>query len=83
MVTMLVEQLHVVRRVLSAVTAPTPVVDVPWLLAGAQRLATSSTAPLLALPEVLDPTFTRKRSFQLPVLYWFSVNWKIAFGELA
>src|SRR5262249_1215715 len=45
---------------------PDPMVDVPGLLRHAQGLTTYHTPPLLFLPQILDPTSTRKRLFQLP-----------------
>src|SRR5262249_34966737 len=49
-VTMLVQQLQIVHRVLASMTAPTPMMNVPRFLAGSQRLATTRTAPFLPPP---------------------------------
>src|SRR5262249_22609703 len=78
-----VEQFQVVRGFLSAMTSPASMMDVPRFLAGSQRLATSHTTPLLALPEILDPPSTRKGSFQLPVQPFFQVKfprWIVRIG---
>src|SRR5262249_46658280 len=65
-VAVLVQQLQVVERVLPAITAPIPMVDVPDLLFHLQRLPARHTFASLPLAKVFDPATPRKRPTQLP-----------------
>src|SRR4051812_24724948 len=53
------QQLQVVARLLATSIAPHPMVDVPGLFFGAKDLPAHHAPPLLFLPEILEPASTR------------------------
>src|SRR5207248_664940 len=72
-----VQHLQVVTRLLTTLTTPNPVVDVPGLLFDAEGLPAHYATSLLLLPEILDPSSTRQSVGQLPGQPLFQIQFPL------